>query len=507
MTKKEYNELFSNPSWDFETIQAADDVCGKIAKKYLKLDIYPNQIEIITSEQMLDAYALIGLPTCYPHWKFGKDFSINHSKYHQGRMGLAYEMVINSNPCISYNMENNSTMMMVLVIAHAAYGHNSFFKNNYLFQQWTDAEAIIDYMVFAREYVLKCEEKYGPEEVELTLDACHALMNYGVDKYKKPRKLSLKKEKERQAKNKKHKRENYNELWKTLPEKEVEEAEEFELSLRGKKGILKRPEENILYFIEKNAPTLPEWKKEIVRIVRRISQYFYPQEQTKVMNEGWASFCHYNIINNLHEEGYVGDGFMLEFIRSHTAVLYQLDYKSKYYSGINPYTLGYNIFTDIKRICEAPTKEDKEWFPDLAGGNWLKEITWAMQNFRDDSFILQYLSPKVIRDMKLFTLEDRETRSKIKVDSIHNKRGYKRIRESLANQYSRSFRVPDIQIEQVDLYKDRKMILRHIAHDEIGLDKKEAEQTMEHLNYLWGFPVILYSETPDGETIEIIKMK
>ena len=86
-------------------------------------------------------------------------------------------MIINSNPCISYNMEDNTTCLTLLVLAHAGMGHNHFFKNNYLFKQWTQADAIVDYMVFAKNYIAKCEEKYGFEEVELTLDACHALMS------------------------------------------------------------------------------------------------------------------------------------------------------------------------------------------------------------------------------------------------------------------------------------------------------------------------------------------
>ena len=210
--------MFSNPNWDFETLQAADEVTDWIGKEFFKLDTYPNQIEIVTSEQMLDAYALVGLPTTYPHWKFGKDFVMNQNSYKKGKMGLSYEMVINSDPCISYNMENNTTCMMVLVIAHACQGHNAFFKNNYLFKEWTSAESILDYMVFARDFVMRCEDEFGWEEVEGVLDACHALMDYGIDKYKKPPKLSPAKEEARLRRLAKVKTENYNELLRTLPE-------------------------------------------------------------------------------------------------------------------------------------------------------------------------------------------------------------------------------------------------------------------------------------------------
>ena len=196
MDKKALKLLFSRSDWNETTIQEADKLIGRLAKEYLGLDTYPNQFEVVTSEQMLDAYSLVGLPLSYHHWKFGKDFVINENNYKKGRMGLAYELVINSNPCISYNMEDNTTCLTLLVLAHAAYGHNHFFKNNYLFKQWTNADSIVDYLIFARKYISVCEEKYGYEEVELVLDAGHALMNYGVDKYKKPTVISPVAEKE-----------------------------------------------------------------------------------------------------------------------------------------------------------------------------------------------------------------------------------------------------------------------------------------------------------------------
>lgn len=494
VNKDKYLAMFCNPNWDYETLEAADEIIGKIGREYLKLKTYPNQIEIVTSEQMIDAYSLIGLPTSYPHWKFGKDFVLNQNNYTKGRMGLSYEMVINSNPCISYNMENNSTCMMLLVIAHACQGHNAFFANNYMFLNWTSADSIVDYMVFAREYILKCEEEYGHEEVEGVLDACHALMNHGIDKYKKPSKQSAQEENERLKKLTSIKRENYNEIWKTLPSISPLIGNSFKEDFK----FPKEPEENILYFIEKFAPTLPVWKREIVRIVRKVSQYFYPQGATKVMNEGFASFTHYHIINKLYDEGYVDDGFMLEFIKSHSGVLYQPEYNSKYYSGLNPYTLGFNIFMDIKRICQYPTEEDKEWFPDLIGKDWLEQVHYVMENFRDDSFILQYLSPKVMRDMKLFTIYDDENKKEYEIEAIHNERGYKKIREQLSKQYDRSHYIPNIQVTKIDLHNTTKMTLTHYIQNDKKLDPENTKKTLEHIRFLWGFPVELHSKNKLG---------
>jgi len=497
MNKKElYYRLFSNPTWTADVLEAADEVTSRIGREEFKLDTYINQIEIVTSEQMLDAYSLVGLPTSYPHWKFGKDFVMNQQNYSKGRQGLSYEMVINSDPCISYNQENNTTCMMVLVIAHACQGHNAFFKNNYMFKDWTSADSIIDYMVFARNYILSCEEDHSPEEVESVLDACHALMNHGVDKYKKPPKLSAEEEQARLKRLAAIKQENYNELWSTIPD----EAVFFQKNKKhDERNFPEEPEENLLYFIEKNAPTLPVWKREIVRIVRKVAQYFYPQGMTKVMNEGFATFMHYHIIQKMFEEGYLSDGFMLEFMHSHSSVLFQPPYNSQYFSGLNPYTLGYNIFMDIKRMCVEPTKEDEYWFPNLAGKqDWLSEIHYAMENFRDDSFILQYLSPKVIRDMRLFIITDREDDEEYEISAIHNERGYERVRQALSEQYKRTFYVPDIQVEKVDMYRSSKLHLTHTISDEKRLDGREAKATLEHIHYLWGFPVELASRNRLG---------
>lgn len=177
-------------------------------------------------------------------------------------------------------------------------------------------------------------------------------------------------------------------LWRTLPKREEEKA------IESARRYPSEPQENLLYFMEKNAPLLEPWQREILRIVRKVSQYFYPQKQTQVMNEGWATFWHYTILNHLYDEGKVTERFMLEFLHSHTNVVFQPPYNSPWYSGINPYALGFAMFRDIKRICQSPTEEDKYWFPDIAGSDWLETLHFAMRDFKDESFISQFLSPK-----------------------------------------------------------------------------------------------------------------
>lgn len=482
--------LSKTSEWTFELIQKYNAEIARVAASY-HLDTYPNQIEIITAEQMMDAYSYVGMPVGYGHWSFGKQFLSVEQRYRRGQMGLAYEIVINSNPCIAYLMEENTMMMQALVIAHAAYGHNSFFKGNYLFRTWTDAESIIDYLLFAKNYVAECEQRYGADAVEEILDSCHALMNYGVDRYKRPSRISLHQEQQRHKEREDYLQSRINDLWRTLPVKDRPAGTQEEARFPAE------PQENLLYFIEKNAPLLEPWQRELVRITRKMAQYFYPQRQTQVMNEGWATFWHYTLINTLYDEGLLTDGFMVEFLQSHTNVIYQPAYTSKYYSGINPYALGFAMMSDIRRICEKPTEEDQRWFPGLANTDWIKSLDFAMRNFKDESFVAQYLSPKLIRDLKLFAVLDDDADNELEISAIHDDRGYQHIRQTLANHYNLGNREPNIQVYNVNRRGDRSLTLRHIQHNRLPLHEG-TDQVLKHLMRLWGFTVRLETVYEDG---------
>ncbi|WP_156520952.1 SpoVR family protein [Magnetospirillum moscoviense] len=492
--------LFDGADWDFDKVRRVHDSIEEIATTEMGLSTYPNQIEVITAEQMLDAYSSIGMPLMYKHWSFGKHFAADESMYRKGMRGLAYEIVINSSPCISYIMEENTMAMQTLVIAHAAFGHNHFFKNNGLFRQWTDAKGILDYMDFAKGYIMRAEERHGHAAVERVLDGAHALMNNGVHKY--PRKkvpdlaADLQRERERQA----YFEQTYNDLWRTLPKSPEGVHESRELADR--KARLGLPEENLLYFLEKTAPKLAPWQREILRIVRHIAQYFYPQRQTKVMNEGCATMCHYHICHRLHQKGMISDGALLEILHSHTNVVFQPAFDDPRYSGLNPYALGFAMMEDIKRIALTPTAEDRDWFPDIAGCNdpWgALRAAWA--DYRDESFILQYLSPSVMRKMRLFRLHDEEQAKEIKVAAIHNERGYRDVRQTLARSYDIGRMAPDIQIVDVDLEGDRRLVVQHRVADGILLDEAEAVRTLRQLANLWGYEVRLIEVSAETDVV------
>jgi stage V sporulation protein R len=492
--------LFEGAEWDFSVIQRAHDAIQAIAVNEMGLDVYPNQIEVIGTEQMLDAYSSIGMPLFYKHWSFGKHFARNEALYRAGMQGLAYEIVINSNPCISYIMEENTATMQTLVIAHAAFGHNHFFKNNYVFQQWTDADGILDYLEFARGYIANCEERYGEAAVERLLDAAHALMNHAVHRYPRKRATDLRMEEKRARDRREHDEHVFNDLWRTVPKKGAKKKDKTAEERR--RALLQLPQENILAFLEKSAPRLAPWQREVLRIVRQIAQYFYPQGQTKLMNEGCATYVHYRIMQRLHERGSLTDGAMVEFLRSHTNVVFQPGFDDPRYSGINPYALGFAMMQDIARICNDPKDEDREWFPAIAGrGDEMAVLREVWANYRDESFVLQYLSPRMIREFGLFHVLDDASEQHLRVQAIHDERGYRKIQRALARQYDVAYTMPDIQVVDVNLEGDRKLILNHRTLNRVLLEEKDTKLVLQHVADMWGYDVLLKEIDPGNESV------
>ena len=484
--------LYTGSEWDVALIERIWSAIDDMATNQFGFDYYRPQIEIITSEHMLDAYSSVAMPILYNHWSFGKTFIQNERQYVKGIQGLAYEVVINTDPCIAYLMENNTATLQTLVLCHASVGHSSFFKTNYLFKNWTDADSIIEYLKFARNYIRSCEEKYGAKEVEYLLDACHSLQNHAIDKYRRPPKLSAELAAQKQKKWEKYAEETFDDLWRTIPKQEEKPPEEKQ----------KYQEENLLYFIEKNSPILEEWQREIVRIVRKISQYFYPQRQTQLMNEGFACWTHHFLMTQLHEQGYIDEGAYLEFLQSHSNVVAQRDWDSKYYSGINVYALGFAMMKDIERICTEPDEEDIKWFPDICNTDPLETIKDIVANYRDESFIQQFLSPKIMRKFKLFSIHIDQDKSYLQVNATHDDDSFRQVRSALAEQYDLSRSIPQIEIVKVDWNDDRTLYLEHTTKNNQRMDYERVKKTMEYIHQLWGFPIDMRYKDLDGRDLD-----
>ena len=197
-------------------------------------------------------------------------------------------------------------------------------------------------------------------------------------------------------------------------------------------------------------------------------------------------------MNRLHEKGLITDGSQLEFLALHANVLYQPNWNDKRYSGLNPYKLGFEIFRDIERMCKNPTAEDEFWFPEIVGQDSLSLIKDVVANYRDESFILQFLSPKLIRDFKLFLVhDDRHNEKNYTVKAIQNEQGYQQIREKLASQYEREVYVPKIEVSRADK-EERTLWLEYTSIN--GRDLQEPERMLKHVRRLWGYPVILHDK-------------
>jgi len=206
---------------------------------------------------------------------------------------------------------------------------------------------------------------------------------------------------------------------------------------------------------------------------------------------------HHYIMNALYDRGQIGEGSILEFLHSHSSVVMQPGFDDSRYSGINPYALGFAMMSDIKRMSEEPTPEDREWFPDVAGkGDWRDVLKHAWANYRDESFIQQFLSPKVMRDLKLFAVRDKTEDPIYTVAAIHNEPGYRKLRTSLARLYDLATHQPDIQVVGANLAGDRTLTLRHTRHRDIPLAQNTKEAVLKHIRRLWGYSVVL--EEPES---------
>jgi stage V sporulation protein R len=479
---------FLKDDWTTESLDQTWLLVKDLADNKYGITYYSPHFEVVTFEDMLQIYTG-SLPITYDHWSFGKAYTELHKRYTNNRMGIAYEVIFNTSPALCYLTEHNSPAMQGLVMAHAAIGHSAFFRNNCIFKEMTNAAIIIPFLKNMKQFVKECETEHGSEAVEKVLDVCHALSYYAIDR--------------RPVKETTHKQRNQRKLDRAVNKDKdydtrIESIKHIKNDIKNKAiGATRLREENILKFIGKYSPSLKQWQRELISMYCKVQQYLYPQMMTKLMNEGFASFWHHTIMSDLSDQGLLDAGSTIEFLHSHCSVLRQPEFDERGYYGINPYKLGFEIFKDIRRICSEPTEEDREWFPGLVDTDWVEQVKFAAYNFKDDSFLLQYLSPKLIRDFKLFLVTDDDEEDKLNISQIHDDEGYKEIRRKLSEAYSFGNRIPDIYVEGWDARKSRTLYLTIQGRNRVPVGES-GDAVITLIKTLWPFPIKIKALHEDG---------
>ena len=450
-----------------EDLQQWDEKIIKIVQE-IGLDYYPQEFEICDQNEMLGYMAYVGLPSHYPHWSFGKSFERQKTLYKLGVSGLPYELVINSNPCLAYLMKDNTLLLQILTMAHV-YGHNDFFKNNTTFAHTRASYVIERFKAHAKRIRGYVEDpSIGIDAVEEILDAAHAL-KYQCRRNLKIKKLSLEAQKKQivQAAQQKYK------FTDTLKKRQEYEAPDLH-------KIPLQPEEDVLEFIRNNNHNLEDWQQDLLTIVIEENQYFMPQMETKIMNEGWASYWHYNILQRLN----LPQGLHFEFLKRHNQVI------CPHPGSLNPYHMGFKIFESIFRRWENPTPKDKKDFG-LVGGKGLEKLFQVRETDRDQSFLRQYLTKELMQELYLFEHNQNE-KFGLKgryVTKISNEENWRDVRNTLIANVGMN-RIPIIKIIDANYKNEHVLFLDHV-YDGRQLDLGYAESTLIYTEKLWGRPVIL----------------
>ena len=368
--------------WSMDEIQDWDrKIC--VLGKSLNLDWYPIDYEICDYKEMIGHMAYTGLPTHYRHWSYGKSFDRIQTEYNLGMSGLPYEMIINSNPSISYLMTENPMATHILTMAHCV-GHSDFFKNNRMFAE-TEADTVIDRFKSAGKRVKKYMEdpNIGVDAVERILDACHSI------RFQVPRTPGIKR------RNHKDLKKYYTKL---IQNDKTSKFDNFNIN-----QLPLEPDSNVLKFISENDRHLAEWERDLIRIVEQESLYFIPQAFTKIMNEGWACMIHEKIVQALG----LPAKYHISFMRLHNQVV------RPHLGQINPYHLGYKVFKHI---------EEKHGFDECLR---IREV------HNDETFLKAYLDRELCQELNLFSFSFDKKASVNRVAEISDDPGWQTVRDDL----------------------------------------------------------------------------
>ncbi|MCB0319773.1 MAG: SpoVR family protein [Bdellovibrionales bacterium] len=454
-----------------------DDRIQVLVKEF-GLNCYPQEFEICDHHEMIGYMSYSGMPARYAHWSFGKSYEKTKTLYDYGASGLPYEMVINSNPCLAYLMRDNTDLLQILTIAHV-YGHNDFFANNFTFTSNIDAKYTLEMFKGHANRVDSYVEdpSIGLENVERILDHAHALS------FQRTRNMAIARLPEGEKRFRKWEQAQIPED----PWREIHPKKEYVPPDLSRVPI--EPEENVLEFIAKYNPYLAGWQRDLIHIVDQEARYFIPQMETKIMNEGWASYWHYKILKTLD----LPQGLHLEFLVRHNQVLRPTP------GGLNPYHLGFVIWHDIERRWNAG-HTGREFTDDTPQDDLStlhendtpgrKKIFEVRESDRDSSFLRRFLTEDIMRELELFQHEKRGKERVI--TKVSDEENWKTVKETLITNVG-SQSLPVIKVVDADFGSKRTLQLQH-SHDGRDLQLEYAEHSLRHLQALWGREVVLETE-------------
>ncbi|ULL14252.1 stage V sporulation protein R [Paenibacillus sp. H1-7] len=430
------------------------------------LDYYPMRYEICPAD-IIYTFGAYGMPTRFSHWSFGKTFHKMKMQYDFG-LSKIYELVINSDPCYAFLLDGNSLIQNKLIVAHVL-AHCDFFKNNIRFSKTN--RNMVESMSATAERVRQYEILYGREEVEKFIDAVLAIQEhvdplisapYNASRYGRNNEKSSEREiiKDRKL--------GYEDLWDldtaSMDKKPSKEDENRKFPAK--------PEKDLMLFIEEHAPYMTDWQRDIMTMLRDEMLYFWPQLETKIMNEGWASYWHQRILREMD----LTEDETIEFAKLNSSVVVPSRH------SLNPYYLGLKIFEDIEKRWNNPTEEERERYG-REPGSGRRKIFDVREYDSDLSFIRNYLNKQLVDDLDLYIFEKKGPEWKITDKSWSN------IRDQLV--YSRvNGGFPYIVVENGDYEKNGELYLKH-SFEGLELDLKYVERTLPYIQKLWGKTVHL----------------
>lgn len=468
-----------------EIIQWRDTIKERALKA--GLDFFDVVFEYVDSNSINELASLGGFPQRYPHWRFGMEYD-RLAKSSTYGLSKIYEMVINTDPCYAYLLTSNSLLEQKLVMAHV-YGHADFFKNNLYFAHTN--KKMLDEMANHATRVRGHQERFGVDVVEEFMDACLSLENL-ID-YHSPgikRKSSVvsaasdhgdvsKTEDTGRIKTKSYLDHFVNPKVGAEEQKRRDEAKAI-LDTKPEKFPLS-PERDVLAFLLDHAPLKP-WQRDCLAIIRDEAYYFAPQGQTKIMNEGWASYWHTKFMTG----GILNDAEVVDYADVHSGTV------AVQPGGLNPYKLGLELFRDIEeRWNKGQFGKDWENCEDyVAKGKWDKQTGLGREKifevrklYNDVTFVDEFMTEDFCRRHKLFTFAFNQRSERMEIET----REFHKVKNKLLTQLT-NFGQPMIEVVDGNFDNKGELLLRHVA-DGRDLRMDYAELTLKNLSKIWSRPV------------------